>query len=186
MPLIGIPQDASHLQERHRANLWSSVQIIEQVLLWTLRWAYLFAGIDGPFELRQVFGVFVMKCFKRLLFLVSLLTACPTVFAECLVAHVCWMGNECVKEYLISLDHHGDQVKVRVRDDSIVNGKVAKKGPIQNISISCSNQPIEDHNHAVEWTRWMAVCKGQRTQWSSTRDWKKSAAAMTLTTHTCR
>ena len=32
-------QAASHIQEESMTNLWSRAQLIEQVLLWTLRWA---------------------------------------------------------------------------------------------------------------------------------------------------
>lgn len=114
---------------------------------------------------------------KRLLVLVLMFGYNQVVLAECLVAHVCWMGNECVKEYLISSDRHGDQVKVRIRDDS---------GPIQNLTVSCKNEPPSDHAHAIEWTRWMAVCKGKRTAWSSTSDWYKATAGKTLTSQKCR
>ena len=34
---LAISQDASHFQEGYMANLWSSTQLIEQVLLYTLR-----------------------------------------------------------------------------------------------------------------------------------------------------
>lgn len=35
--ILATSQAASHLQEGHMTNLWSSAQLIEQVLLWTLR-----------------------------------------------------------------------------------------------------------------------------------------------------
>lgn len=123
---------------------------------------------------------------KRLLILVLMFNYNQVVLAECLVAHVCWMGNECVKEYLISSDHHGDQVKVRIRDDSINDGKIASRGSIQNLTVLCKNEPPSDHAHAIEWTRWMAVCKGKRTAWSSTSDWYKATAGKTLTSQKCR
>jgi uncharacterized protein len=87
------------------------------------------------------------------------------VLTERLIAHVCWMGNECVNEYLISSIRHNDQVKVRIRDVTIVDGDV-KEGKPENRNISCKIEPHGDHAHAVEYTLWMAVCKGAKTQWS--------------------
>lgn len=92
--------------------------------------------------------------------IILILSYNQAVLAERLIAHVCWMGGECVKEYLISSVRHNDQVKIRIRDVLINNGNITEKKPIDNLTVSCKTKPRDDHAHAIEYTRWMAVCKG--------------------------
>ena len=75
------------------------------------------------------------------------------------------MGNECTKEYLISSVRDNDSVEVRVRDVSITDGKTTSER-VEKLTLACSARPPYDHNHAVEYTRWMFVCNGQKTEWS--------------------
>jgi uncharacterized protein len=84
---------------------------------------------------------------------------------ERLIAQVCWMGNECIREYLISSVRDGDRVHARVRDVELAEGAVTEGEPV-DVTVSCRRRPPDDHAHAVEYTRWMALCKGERTQWS--------------------
>lgn len=87
------------------------------------------------------------------------------VLAERLVAHVCWMGTDCVKEYLISSVRHNDEVKAHTRTVFFENGKITKRRT-ESRTLSCKTKPPEDHHNAVEYTLWMDLCKGQKTQWS--------------------
>lgn len=82
-----------------------------------------------------------------------------------LIANVCWMGNECMKEYLISSVRNGEVVKARVRDISTVEGRVTND-EVSEVTVSCRSKPQDNHANAVEYTRWMAVCQGRRTDWS--------------------
>jgi hypothetical protein len=103
---------------------------------------------------------------KRFFFAaILMLISNQVVLAEQLIAHVCWMGNECIKEYLISSVRHNSNAKVRIRDMGINDGGTTEGNP-ENLTISCKTPPPSDHYHAIEYTRWMFVCKGQKTEWS--------------------
>ena len=76
----------------------------------------------------------------------------------CVLAQVCWMGNECTVEYLLSSKRDGQFVHVRVRDFFKSSGRVVNEPLVSDISVSCANEPESTHANAIEWTRWMAVC----------------------------
>lgn len=103
---------------------------------------------------------------KKFLFAALLMfTFNHVALAEQLIAHVCWMGNECIKEYLISSVRNNDKAVVRVRDVAINDGNISGTKS-EKLTISCKAKPPYDHNHAVEYTRWMFICNGQKTEWS--------------------
>lgn len=100
-----------------------------------------------------------------IMLVVMIASTIEDAFAERLIAHVCWMGNECVKQYLISSRRLNDKVKVRIRDVQVSDGIIEEGNP-RDLTISCKARPPGDHSHAVEYTLWMDVCRGEKTEWS--------------------
>lgn len=103
----------------------------------------------------------------------AMLFVVRVAFAEQLIANVCWGGVdveiECVNEYLISsAPLKKGNVKVRVRDEFSIDGRVSKstQRDQRDVVISCKKRPPNDHATAIEYTRWMYVCKGEKTEWS--------------------
>lgn len=96
--------------------------------------------------------------------------------AERLISHICWMGNVCTKEYLISLiRHENDQVTVRVKGVNEDNGKVNRRFTQYHISCKVPGGYIDtipgghpspepqkpNHYSAAGHKLWLAVCRGQ-------------------------